>query len=63
MQRKPGSLDAVIEEDESNDETEDYWFFVSQWFARGEGDGEIVREFIPTDAKGQPLKGALEGEC
>ena len=51
-----------MEEEEGDDDTEDYWFFVNQWFARGEGDGEIVREFIPTDEKGRPLKGRLEGE-
>ena len=55
-------MDAVLEEEEGDDDTEDYWFFVNQWFARGEGDGEIVREFIPTDEKGRPLKGRLEGE-
>ncbi|XP_076450682.1 LOW QUALITY PROTEIN: lipoxygenase homology domain-containing protein 1-like [Babylonia areolata] len=53
-------LDAVMEEDEGAEDTEDYWFFVNQWFARSEGDGEIVREFIPTDEKGRPLKGRLE---
>ncbi|XP_012940880.1 lipoxygenase homology domain-containing protein 1 [Aplysia californica] len=52
-------LDAVQEEDEEED-TEDYWFFVDQWFARGEGDKAIVRELIPTDKDGRSLKGALE---
>ena len=60
--RSSSMLDAVLEEEEGDDDTEDYWFFVNQWFARGEGDGEIVREFIPTDEKGRPLKGRLEGE-
>ena len=35
---------------------------MNQWFAQGEGDGELVREFIPTDERGRPLKGQLEGE-
>jgi len=43
------------------DETEDYWFFVNRWFARGEDDKQIVRELIPTDEQGKPLKGGLEG--
>lgn len=42
-------------------ETEDYWFLVSRWFARSEDDKQIVRELIPTDEKGRPLKGGLEG--
>nr|KAG5694176.1 hypothetical protein BaRGS_016022 [Batillaria attramentaria] len=58
--KKSSTLDAVIEEEDEEDDTEDYWFFVNQWFARGEGDGEIVREFIPTDEQGRPLKGNLE---
>ena len=49
------------EEDDAAD-TEDYWFFVDKWFAKGEGDKLTVRELIPTDEKGRPLKGALEGK-
>ena len=47
--------------DDSDDETEDYWFFVDKWFAKSEGDKQIVRELIPTDKDGRPLKGALDG--
>ena len=43
-------------------ETEDYWFFCGQWFARSEGDKQIVRELIPTDEHGRPLRGGLEGD-
>ncbi|CAL1540467.1 unnamed protein product [Lymnaea stagnalis] len=53
-------LDAVLEEEEA--ETEDYWFFVNKWFAKSEGDKLIVRELMPTDAHGKPLKGSLEGK-
>ena len=42
-------------------ETEDYWFFCNQWFARSEGDKQIVRELIPTDEQGRPFRGGLEG--
>ena len=47
--------------DEGDDKTEDYWFFVDKWFAKSEGDKQIVRELIPTDKDGRPLKGALDG--
>ena len=43
-------------------ETEDYWFLANRWFARSEDDKQIVRELIPTDEKGRPLKGGLEGK-
>ncbi|KAL4225451.1 Lipoxygenase y domain-containing protein 1 [Mactra antiquata] len=59
--QKP-SLKTVEEESDEYDgtETEDYWFFVNRWFARSEDDKQIVRELIPTDEKGQPIKGGLE---
>ncbi|KAL3842214.1 hypothetical protein ACJMK2_020253, partial [Sinanodonta woodiana] len=62
---KSKSLKTVKEEVEEEaeydgTETEDYWFFVKKWFAKSEGDKEIVRELIPTDEHGKPLKGALE---
>lgn len=50
----------MIEEEEDGD-TENYWFFVNKWFAKGEGDKLTVRELVPTDENGQPLKGALDG--
>ncbi|GFN87702.1 hypothetical protein PoB_001420800 [Plakobranchus ocellatus] len=54
-------LDAVLEEEEDDAaDTEDYWFFVDKWFAKGEGDKLTVRELVPTDERGRPLKGALE---
>ncbi|KAL8614278.1 hypothetical protein ACOMHN_007616 [Nucella lapillus] len=60
QRRGASTLDAVLEEDEGGQDTQDYWFLVDQWFASSEGDGQIVREFIPTDEKGRPLKGQLE---
>jgi hypothetical protein len=61
-QRKP-ELKTVEEEDEVYDgeETIDYWFFVNEWFATDEGDKQIIRELIPTDKDGKPLKRALDG--
>nr|KAI8760088.1 lipoxygenase homology domain-containing protein 1-like [Biomphalaria glabrata] len=53
-------LDAVEEEDEDDQDTEDYWFFVDKWFSKGEGDKLIVRELIPTDKDGKPLRGSLQ---
>ncbi|XP_033751254.1 lipoxygenase homology domain-containing protein 1-like isoform X2 [Pecten maximus] len=61
---KEPELKTVEEESEEDvydgTETEDYWFFVNEWFSRGEGDGAIQREFTPTDKDGKPLKGALQ---
>lgn len=37
-----------------NDHT--YLFVFNRWFARGEGDGQIVRELVPTDTSGNQLK-------
>ncbi|XP_048241483.1 lipoxygenase homology domain-containing protein 1-like isoform X2 [Haliotis rufescens] len=57
------SLERVDEADEDvydGDETEDYWFFVDRWFAKGEDDNQIVRELIPTDERGNRLKGTLK---
>ncbi|XP_059150632.1 lipoxygenase homology domain-containing protein 1-like isoform X2 [Physella acuta] len=50
----------VLEEEDEHADTEDYWFFVNKWFSKSDGDKLIVRELIPTDEKGRPLKGALE---
>jgi hypothetical protein len=55
-------LDAVIEEAEEDEGIDSYWFFVNKWFARSEDDGEIIREFIPTDEHGKPLKGTPQGK-
>lgn len=57
------NIKQVVEEPDEYDgtETEDYWFLVQRWFARSEDDKQIVRELIPTDEKGRPLKGGLEG--
>ncbi|XP_060561299.1 lipoxygenase homology domain-containing protein 1-like [Ruditapes philippinarum] len=56
------NLKTVEEESDEYDgtETEDYWFLVDRWFARSEDDKQIVRELIPTDEKGRPIKGGLE---
>lgn len=62
---KQPELKTVQEESEEDvydgTETEDYWFFVNQWFARGEEDAALQREYTPTDKDGKPLKGALQG--
>jgi hypothetical protein len=34
---------------------EEYNFFANQWFARDEGDKQIVRELISSDKNGRPL--------
>lgn len=51
------------EEDEVYDgeETIDYWFYVNRWFASDEDDKQIIRELIPTDKDGKPLRKALDG--
>lgn len=58
--RPASSLDAVMEEAEDDSDVESYWFFVSKWFARSEGDKLMVREFVPTDEQGKALRGQLE---
>lgn len=63
LSSKRRNLLRSVAEEEEEDSTEDYWFFVDNWFARSEGDGLIVRELIPTDKHGKPLKGTLEGNC
>ncbi|XP_052229243.1 lipoxygenase homology domain-containing protein 1-like isoform X2 [Dreissena polymorpha] len=62
MKTPKQSLKTVQEETDvyDGDETEDYFFFVKRWFARSEDDKQIVRELIPTDESGRPLKGGLE---
>lgn len=47
--------------DREEEETEDYWFVCRRWFAKGEDDGKIVRELVPTDEHGQPIDTGLEG--
>lgn len=61
-QRK-SDLKTVQEEDEVYDgeETIDYWFYVNRWFASDEDDKQIIRELIPTDKDGKPLRKALDG--
>ncbi|WAR01120.1 LOXH1-like protein, partial [Mya arenaria] len=62
MKSPKQNLRTVREEEDvyDGDETEDYWFLVNRWFARSEDDKQIVRELIPTDENGRPLKGGLE---
>ncbi|XP_013416715.1 lipoxygenase homology domain-containing protein 1 isoform X2 [Lingula anatina] len=43
------------QKDDVVDETEDYWFLCNRWFAKGEDDGQIVRELMATDEQGKPL--------
>ena len=50
------------ERDKDEEETEDYWFVCRRWFAKGEDDGKIVRELLPTDEHGHPIDTGLEGE-
>ena len=54
--------DAEEEEDDvEGSEVEEYWFVCSRWFAKGEDDGKIVRELLPTTEDGQPLDTGLQG--
>ena len=50
------------DKDKDEEETEDYWFVCRRWFAKGEDDGKIVRELLPTDEHGHPIDTGLEGE-
>ncbi|XP_078332217.1 lipoxygenase homology domain-containing protein 1-like isoform X5 [Crassostrea virginica] len=60
--RKTPDLKTVVEEEDVYDgeETIDYWFYVNKWFASDEDDKQIVRELIPTDKDGKPLRKALD---
>ncbi len=40
---------------------EEYWFVCNRWFAKGEDDGKIVRELLPTTEGGVPLDTGLSG--
>ena len=42
---------------------EEYWFICDRWLAKGEDDGKIVRELVPTDEKGNAIKSGLQGKC
>lgn len=55
-------LKTVKEEDEVYDgeETIDYWFNVNRWFASDKDDKQIIRELIPTDKDGKPLRKAID---
>ena len=46
----------------TDDDTEDYWFVCNRWFAKGEDDGKIVRELLPTDEDGNPIDSGLRGK-
>ena len=61
--QKTPDLKTVVEEEDVYDgeETIDYWFYVNKWFASDEDDKQIVRELIPTDKDGKPLRKALDG--
>ena len=45
----------------SDVEVEEYWFVCGRWFAKGEDDGKIIRELLPTTEDGQPLDTGLQG--
>jgi len=49
------------DDDEVGDDTEDYWFVCRRWFAKGEDDGKLVRELVPTDEHGNKLDTGLQG--
>jgi hypothetical protein len=55
---KPGKNKHAKKSEEDHFVT--YLFLCHCWIGRGEGDGQLVRELVPTDEKGQPLKGALK---
>ena len=58
----PDEEDYGDDKDELNDpEVEEYWFVCNRWFAKGEDDGKIVRELLPTTEEGQPLDTGLQG--
>lgn len=63
IHQRKSDLKTVQEEDEVYDgeETIDYWFYVNRWFASDEDDKQIIRELIPTDKDGKPLRKALDG--
>ena len=63
FQRKRDSRDKAKTAEEETEETEDYWFVCRRWFAKGEDDGKIVRELLPTDEHGHPIDTGLEGGC
>jgi len=42
-------------------DVEEVFFLVNRWFDKGEDDGQIVRELVPTDKNGRPLV-TLEGK-
>ncbi|CAH1787210.1 unnamed protein product [Owenia fusiformis] len=48
------------EKDDKDEDIEEYWFVCNHWFAKGEDDGKIVRELLPTDEDGNPLDTGLE---
>ena len=50
----------MLPSDLNNIET--YWFVCRRWFDKGEDDGQIKRELLPTDEDGKALEGGLEGK-
>jgi hypothetical protein len=39
----------------SDPNVEEYWFVCRQWFDKGAGDRQTIRELLPTDEQGNPL--------
>jgi len=39
----------------SDPSVEEYWFVCRQWFDKGSGDRQTIRELLPTDEQGNPL--------
>eukprot|EP00794_Sanderia_malayensis_P016965 gene16965-18674_t len=54
-EKKKKKKEESVEEFDENDEC-NFMFICNRWFAKGEDDGEIVRELVPTDASGRTLR-------
>ncbi|XP_071954737.1 lipoxygenase homology domain-containing protein 1-like [Antedon mediterranea] len=54
--KSKGKLDESEDENEKEEETTKYMFVCNRWLARGEDDGQIVRELVPTDENGKVLR-------
>ena len=55
--RKSGNVEEMGDGDDYN-----YQFVCNRWLARDEDDGQIVRELVPVDSSGRPIRGSLAGK-
>ena len=53
--RRRASISSRHTIDETENQVENYWFFVNKWFAKDEGDKQIVRVLLPQDENGKYL--------